>query len=67
MEWARQQVAEAVSALGWDRREAAIMDAAQELLQRVEESMLGTTFGPGWRVGVEVLGAVHDNHAGARS
>ena len=41
------------------RAEAAIMGVAQELLQRVEKSMLGTMVLDG--VWVEVLGAVHDD------
>ena len=42
MEEARQHVAEAASALGWDEAEAAIMDVAQEVLylQGAKESML---------------------------
>ena len=59
MEEARQHVAEAASVLDWDKAEAAIMDAAQEVLcvQGVEESMLGTmALDDVW---VKVLGAVH--------
>ena len=53
-------MAEAASVLGWDGAEAAIMDAAQEVLcvQGVEESMLGTMgLNDLW---TEVLGAVND-------
>ena len=40
MEEARQQVAEAIRALGWARAEAAVMQVAQEMLQDVEQTIM---------------------------
>ena len=53
---AKQQVAEAISALGWARAGAAAMQVAQEMLQDVEETMVGARDSDG--VWVPILGAV---------